>query len=193
MVSEDDGHEVIEVYAPSTDPALAINELVINANEQRPFATVLATLCINENTREIWYDDNNIEHVEIGKNLNEIRKSIQRKRRSTGFLEELIDLTEESYPEFSRLYATVLYGTEIKPSESFLNGEYSFGEYEAQIDTAHSIFSLDVVNVEGDKESVVYMQGDEADDAIRAINKIYITEENITVEEAIGKWMNLYL
>lgn len=67
----------------------------------------------------------------------------------------------------------------------------SFGE--AQIDTAHSIFSLDVVNVEGDKESVVYMQGDEADDAIRAINKIYITEENITVEEAIGKWMNLYL
>lgn len=193
LVSEDDGHEVIEVYAPSTDPTLAINELVINANEQRPFATVLATLCINENTREIWYDDNNIEHVEIGKNLNEIRKSIQRKRRSTGFLEELIDLTEESYPEFSRLYATVLYGTEIKPSESFLNGEYSFGEYEAQIDTAHSIFSLDVVNVEGDKESVVYMQGDEADDAIRAINKIYITEENITVEEAIGKWMNLYL
>ncbi len=84
-------------------------------------------------------------------------------------------------------------GTEIKPSESFLNGEYSFGEYEAQIDTAHSILSLDVVNVEGDKESVVYMQGDEADDAIRAINKIYITEENITVEEAIGKWMNLYL
>lgn len=123
LVSEDDGHEVIEVYAPSTDPTLAINELVINANEQRPFATVLATLCINENTREIWYDDNNIEHVEIGKNLNEIRKSIQRKRRSTGFLEELIDLTEESYPEFSRLYATVLYGTEIKPSESFLNGE----------------------------------------------------------------------
>ena len=49
------------------------------------------------------------------------------------------------------------------------------------------------MNVEGDKESVVYMQGDEADDAIRAINKIYITEENITVEEAIGKWMNLYL
>lgn len=110
LVADEDGHEVVEVYTPSTDPSIALNELVINANEQAPFATVLATLCINEKTRKIQYNDNNIERSEFGNNLNQIRNSILSKNRSTSFLDELIALTEESYPEFTRLYSTVFYG-----------------------------------------------------------------------------------
>lgn len=109
-----DGNEVVEVAAPSTDPTVAITELVINANDNYPTGTVLATLCINEKTRQVQYDDNNIDHVVTGKNISEIRKEIIKMKRPTNMLDELIDLTEESYPEFTRMYATNF--TDDKPS-----------------------------------------------------------------------------
>lgn len=109
LISYGDGddNEVVEVAAPSTDPTVAITELIINANNNYPTGNVLATLCINEKTRQVQYDDNNIDYNVIGKNISEIRKRIVSKKRSTEFLDELIELTETTYPEFTRLYATI--------------------------------------------------------------------------------------
>ena len=74
-------------------------------------------------------------------------------------------------------------------SETWLNGEYdNIGGFKVTIDTSLSFVCLEDVN---DEDNVYVSQGDEADNVIKEINTIYNTN-NVTVEEAIAKYINMY-
>ena len=74
-------------------------------------------------------------------------------------------------------------------SETWLNGEYdNIGGFKVTIDTSLSFVCLEDVN---DEDNAYVSQGDEADNVIKEINTIYNTN-NVTVEEAIAKYINMY-
>lgn len=76
-------------------------------------------------------------------------------------------------------------------SETWLNGTYKnlCGEYTVEINTSYSFICFES-NVS--EEFTYCFQGDEGDNVISEINQIY-NSNNISVEEAINIWINLYL
>ena len=74
-------------------------------------------------------------------------------------------------------------------SESWLNGKYeNINGYKVEINTSLSFACFE--NVDDENDTYVF-QGDEADNVISEINTIYNTE-NVTVDEAIAKYIDLY-
>lgn len=74
-------------------------------------------------------------------------------------------------------------------SETWLNGEYdNISGFKVTINTSLSFVCFEDVN---DEDNAYVSQGDEADNVIKEINTIYNTN-NVTVEEAIAKYINMY-